>query len=106
MPCSPTSGILWLDFAGLLKSISVDSDQNETPFLIETERIQIIVSSNQPEACTVRLQCCVFDSMKQKDPNSLARSQAIDTHDFACLPFAMIRHYPNTFTLIFRDKTR
>jgi hypothetical protein len=90
--------------AGL--SRPMDSDQDETPFLVKPKSIQIIVGRNQPEACTAHLQCHVFDSIEQECPNSLARSQAIDTHDFACLPLAMIRYNSNIFALLFGNETR
>jgi hypothetical protein len=63
---------------------SVDSDEVQTPLLIEREGIQIVVGGDEPESSTARALSRADDGSKKSGANAAMLAHRVEGHEFTC----------------------
>src|SRR5947209_7081111 len=87
------------EYAGGIDHMAVNGDEPEAAFLIEVQRMEIIIRGDQPEPLTACFSCRLYDCLDQQRADTDPRLGAIDRHDLAVLIFKSVREqsYPVPF---------
>src|SRR5260370_16842008 len=77
----------------------MNGDEHEAAFLIEVQRMEIIIRRDQPEPLAACLSCRLRDCLDQQRAYADSRLCASDRHDLAVLIFKRVREqsHPVTF---------
>src|SRR5579875_3401799 len=79
-----------LQLAGGIDRVAVDGDEREAAFLIEAQRVEIVVCGNQPEPFAACLAGCLRDCLDQSRTDTNPRLRAIKRHDLAVFTFKRV----------------
>src|SRR5437764_13457679 len=69
----------------------MNGDEREAAFLIEAQRVEIIIRGDQPEPLAACFSCRPRDRLDQQRAYTDPRLGAIDRHDLAVLIFKRVR---------------
>src|SRR5438034_11600605 len=77
----------------------MNGDECEAAFLIEAQRMEIIIRGDQPEPLAACFSCHLRDCLDQQRAYTDPRLGAIESHDLAVLLFKSVREqsYPVPF---------
>src|SRR2546423_8934578 len=84
----------------------MNGDEREAAFLIEAQRLEIIIRGDQPEPLAACFSCRLRDCLDQQRANTDPRLCAIESHDLTVLIFKRVREQSHLVTFQHGDEAR